>query len=159
MNKMHRDSLKLMKIGACLTASVFLIVLAVLWFIQFKDFIPVHPYVFIGIALIGLIIFVLDFFVFPKLTYETSLFQLGEEEITTLNGIWNKEKIIVPYVTIQNVEMEQGPIMKRFNIKSLKIITAENDMEIPYVHEHEAETLKAYIHQKMNNIDVRRSHD
>lgn len=159
MNKMHRDSLKLMKIGACLTASVFLIVLAVLWFFQFKDFIPVHPYVFIGIALIGLIIFVLDFFVFPKLTYDTSLFQLGEEEITTLNGIWNKEKIIVPYVTIQNVEMEQGPIMKRFNIKSLKIITAENDMEIPYVHEHEAETLKAYIHQKMNNIDVRRSHD
>lgn len=159
MNKMHRDSLKLMKIGACLTASVFLIVLAVLWFIQFKEFIPVDPYVFIGIALIGLIIFVLDFFVFPKLTYETSLFQLGEEEITTLNGIWNKEKIIVPYVTIQNVEMEQGPIMKRFNIKSLKIITAENDMEIPYVHEHEAETLKAYIHQKMNNIDVRRSHD
>lgn len=159
MNKMHRDSLKLMKIGACLTASVFLIVLAVLWFIQFKEFIPVDPYVFIGIALIGLIIFVLDFFVFPKLTYETSLFQLGEEEITTLNGIWNKEKIIVPYVTIQNVELEQGPIMKRFNIKSLKIITAENDMEIPYVHEHEAETLKAYIHQKMNNIDVRRSHD
>lgn len=159
MSKMHRDSLKLMKIGACLTASVFLIVLAVLWFIKFKDFIPVHPYIFIGIAIIGLIIFILDFFVFPKLTYETSLFQLGEEEIITLNGIWNKEKLIVPYVTIQNVEMEQGPIMKRFNIKSLKIITAENDMEIPYVHEHEAETLKAYIHQKMNNIDVRRNHD
>jgi len=159
MNKMHRDSLKLMKIGACLTASVFLIVLAVLWFVKFKGFIPVHPYVFIGIGVIGLIIFILDFFIFPKLTYETSLFQLGEEEITTLNGIWNKEKLIVPYVTIQNVEMEQGLIMKRFNIKSLKIITAENDMEIPYVHEHEADTLKKYIHQKMNNIDVRRSHD
>jgi len=55
--------------------------------------------------------------------------------------------------------MEQGLIMKCFNIKSLKIITAENDMEIPYVHEHEADTLKTYIHQKMNNIDVRRSHD
>lgn len=149
MNKMHRDSLKLMKIGACLTASVILIVLAALWFVQYKEWIPVHPYVFIGIAIIGIIFFILDFFIFPKLTYDTSLFQLGDEEIITVNGIWNKEKRIVPYVTIQNVELEQGPIMKRFNIKSLKVITAESDLEIEYIHETEAEHLKQCIHTKM----------
>ncbi|WP_414047193.1 PH domain-containing protein [Macrococcus equi] len=149
MKKMHRDSLKLMKIGACLTASVILIVLAALWFVQYKEWIPVHPYVFIGIAIIGIIFFILDFFIFPKLTYDTSLFQLGDEEIITVNGIWNKEKRIVPYVTIQNVELEQGPIMKRFNIKSLKVITAESDLEIEYIHETEAEHLKRCIHTKM----------
>lgn len=159
MNKMHKDSIKLMKIGACLTASIFIIVLAVLWFVKFKEWIPVHPYVFWGIGVIGLIIFILDFFIFPKLTYNTSLFELGEEEITTMNGIWNKEKLIVPYVTIQNVETEQGPIMKRFNIKSLKVITAENDLEIEYVHESEAEKLKTLINQKMRAAEQRRTND
>lgn len=159
MNKMHKDSLKLMKIGACLTLLITLIVLAVLWFVKYKEWIPVHPYIFIGIGALGAIFFILDFFIFPKFTYETSLFELGEEEITTINGIWNKTKLVVPYVTVQNVETEQGPIMKRFNIKSLKVLTAENELEIEYVHETEAERLKLLINQKMREAEQRSKHD
>lgn len=159
MNKMHEDSIQLMKIGATLTLCFFIVVEYILWFVQWMGWIPVHPYVYTGIVAIALVLFLLDYVIFPKLTYDTTLYALNEEEIITLDGVFNKEKLIVPYITIQNVELEQGPIMKRYHIKSLRVITAENSLSIKYIHEDEAEQLKMLINQKMRAIEQGRQHD
>ncbi|MCU7558080.1 PH domain-containing protein [Macrococcus capreoli] len=159
MKKMHKDSMKLMKIGACIDLLVALIILIIIIVIDYMDWIPVHPYIYYGFIILGLLNFILDFFYFTKLKYQYSLFGLLEDEIITENGILNKQKNIVPYATVQNVETEQGPIMKRFNIKSLQVKTAENAISIPFVHETEAEQLKAFINQKMRAAEQRRIHD
>lgn len=159
MHKMHPDSMKLMRIGGYIDLIILFVVLGVIYFVEFMGWIPVSKYVYIVLGGIGLIYGLLDIFFFPKLKYDTSLYELNDEEIITMNGIWNKEKKIIPYVTIQNVETQQGPIMKRYDIKSLEVMTAENALSIAYIHQDEAEELKHLINDKMRQIDKGKRHD
>lgn len=56
--------------------------------------------------------------------YNTILYKLTENEMVWRRGVWFKTTGIVPYNRITNIDIEQGPLSRKFGIASLKIQTA-----------------------------------
>jgi membrane protein YdbS with pleckstrin-like domain len=88
------------------------------------------PLLFVGetaiAALFGipLLIIVLVWAAWIPLYYRTIVYRLTDDEITWQRGVWFRHTGIVPYARITNVDIVQGPVMRRFGISSLKIQTA-----------------------------------
>lgn len=81
----------------------------------------------------------------PNIAYRTFHYQLGDADLMIEKGIWFKQKAVLPFVRIQNVETSVGPIMKRFRLKSLVITTAGGSETIELLNEQVAEQLKQEI--------------
>lgn len=56
--------------------------------------------------------------------YNTILYKFTENEMVWRRGVWFKTTGIVPYNRITNIDIEQGPLSRKFGIASLKIQTA-----------------------------------
>ncbi len=56
--------------------------------------------------------------------YTTIIYKVTETEITWERGVWFKNMGIVPYDKITNIDITQGPILKKLGIAILQIQTA-----------------------------------
>ncbi|NIO19893.1 MAG: PH domain-containing protein [Candidatus Aenigmarchaeota archaeon] len=56
--------------------------------------------------------------------YHTIIYKLTGSEMTWRRGVWFKKTGVVPYNRITNVDIEQGPVSRKFRIASIKIQTA-----------------------------------
>lgn len=56
--------------------------------------------------------------------YTTVVYRLTADEISWRRGVWFKRTGIVPYSRITNIDIVQGPVMRVFEISSLRIQTA-----------------------------------
>ncbi|QNR08718.1 PH domain-containing protein [Macrococcoides canis] len=153
MKQMHKSSIKVMRIGAFIQAMIFAVIIAIFYCVKWYFNLPISNIVFIVLAALLILDIVWYIVLKPNLVYRANYYDIGDDEIVSLTGIWNKEKLIVPYVKIQNVETEQGPIMKRYRLKSLTVHTAENGLAIKLIHEDEASILKTLINQKMREVE------
>lgn len=153
MKQMHKSSIKVMRIGAFIQVMIFAFIIAIFYCVTWYFALPISNIVFIVLAAPLLLDIVWYIVSKPILVYRANHYDIGDDEIMLLTGIWNKEELIVPYVKIQNVETEQGPVMKRYHLKSLTVHTAENGLSIQLIHEDEASILKTLINQKMREVE------
>ncbi|UBH08368.1 PH domain-containing protein [Macrococcus armenti] len=153
MKQMHKSSIKVLRIGALIQAVLFAVAIAIFYGVKVYFELPISHIVFIVLCILLLLDIVWYIFIRPALIYHANYYEIGTDEIILCTGIWNKEQVIVPYVTIQNVETEQGPIMKRSDIMSLTVHTAENGLTIPLVHKDEAHELKRFINEKLREME------
>ena len=83
------------------------------------------------------------------LYYKTIIYHLNETEMTWKRGVWFRQTGIVPYNRITNVDIIQGPLMRRFNISNLRIQTAgysaQKNAEIKIQGIENAEMLRGLI--------------
>ena len=56
--------------------------------------------------------------------YQTITYKLTGSEMTWRRGVWFRMTGVVPYNRITNVDIEQGPVSRKFGIASIKIQTA-----------------------------------
>lgn len=54
----------------------------------------------------------------------TIIYKLTDHEMVWRRGVWFRKTGIVPYNRITNVDIEQGPVSRRFGIATIKIQTA-----------------------------------
>ena len=153
MKQMHKSSIKVMRMGAFIQVMIFAFIIAIFYCVTWYFALPISKVVFIILAALLLLDILWYMVLKPILIYDSNYYDVGDDEIVLLTGIWNKEELIVPYVKIQNVETEQGPVMKRYHLKSLTVHTAENGLSIQLIHEDEASVLKASINQKMREVE------
>ncbi|UCC92056.1 MAG: PH domain-containing protein [Candidatus Aenigmatarchaeota archaeon] len=79
---------------------------------------------------VGVVIFVILVIIFSPvaywitLYYPTIVYRLTGDEMTWRRGVWFKKTGVVPYNRITNVDIEQGPISRKFGIAAIKIQTA-----------------------------------
>lgn len=153
MKQMHKSSIKVMRIGAFIQVMIFAFIIAIFYCVTWYFALPISNVVFI--VLVALLLLDILWYIVSKpiLVYRANHYDIADDEIVLLTGIWNKEELIVPYVKIQNVETEQGPVMKRYQLKSLTVHTAENGLSIQLIHEDEASILKTLINQKMREVE------
>lgn len=71
--------------------------------------------IFIGVILVSLWI---------PWYYQTLLYTFTNDEIVWRRGVWFRQTGIVPYNRITNIDLIQGPIMRRVGVSTLKIQTA-----------------------------------
>ena len=72
-------------------------------------------------------------------------YEVTDTQIDVQRGlfIWYHTKI--PLVKVQHVETLTGPIFRKFDLASVKIITAAGSVEIPALGQRDAEALREYI--------------
>jgi len=98
------------------------VVLGVLsWLVPVLMTIPV-TYAIAALVLLVLLVSFWSFWI--PLYYTTVVYRLTDDEISWARGVWFRRTGIVPYARITNVDIVQGPVMRRFSISSLKIQTA-----------------------------------
>lgn len=67
-----------------------------------------------------------------------------EDELLIRSGVMFQRMSVVPYGRMQQVNVETGPVLKRFGLASIELVTASatTEAEIPGVRLEEAERLR-----------------
>lgn len=78
----------------------------------------------------------------PKYIYRSWSYQLDDEYLQLRYGIFKKEWVTVPMTKIQSVSTSQSPMMKRFQIRSIKVETMGSSHVIPGLEEEVALRLR-----------------
>ncbi len=153
MKKADSSAVKVWRIANAIWTALLLMLLAVLIAVRyfFFDWIP-----FMAVLLSGALIVVqMVWFILiePRIAYRTHEYQVGETELLTRAGIFIKRETIIPFVRIQNVETQVGPIMKRFNLKSVEVTTAGGAARIELINSTEADQIKKVIDEAVNRLE------
>ena len=64
------------------------------------------------------------FFWWVRLTYAGMWYELHPDEMRWKRGVWFRTTGIVPYNRITNIDIRQGPVMRRLGISTLSLQTA-----------------------------------
>jgi uncharacterized protein len=78
-----------------------------------------------ALAVAGLLVvlFVL-FIIWTRLYYESMFYELHDDELRWRRGVWFRTTGIVPYNRVTNIDIRQGPVMRRLGISTISIQTA-----------------------------------
>jgi len=77
-----------------------------------------------GITLTGVVILLVIFVAWVRLYYVSMWYELRDDEMSWKRGVWFRRTGIVPYNRITNLDVIQGPVMRRLGISTLSIQTA-----------------------------------
>lgn len=100
---------------------------------------------FSSLFLIGLILYLLIAFIFPKLRWERWKYEVSDEGIDLLRGIIIKKRTVIPINRVQHVDTRQGPVYRKFDLASVAISTAATTHEIPALDNTTADELRNTI--------------
>lgn len=94
---------------------------------------------------LGVISTYLQIILFPTLRWRRWRYEVREEEIELQHGFFIRSRMLIPMVRVQHVETVQGPILRKYHLASVIVVTAATGHEIPALEESEAEELRFYI--------------
>lgn len=89
-----------------------------------------------------------------KKGFEIKGFYLREKDISYREGFIFRTITTIPFNRIQHCEITQGPIERRYDLKTLQVFTAggqSSDLTIPGLKAEEAQRLKEYITTRTAN--------
>ncbi|GGE54148.1 PH domain-containing protein [Priestia taiwanensis] len=100
--------------------------------------------------------FVIERWTIPPIKYRHYGYEIRDDEVEIQHGVFVVKRMIIPMVRIQNIETEQGPIMKKYNLASLHISTAATKHEVKGLAVETATELRQKIAQlaKVSDEDV-----
>ncbi|MCY4158385.1 MAG: PH domain-containing protein [Bacteroidetes bacterium] len=123
----------------------------ILFFLDNSSFLPG---LWTGILFVTCLLWVL---IIPKLRYRYWRYELRDEDLYAIRGIWNRVQTIVPLRRIQHLDVEQDLIEGNFDIARLVVHTAgtrSTDVVVPGLPYDEAvrlrDTVRDFISQYMD---------
>lgn len=141
--KIHRDALKVWRTTESIAAGLVLLVAAGLFVLAFTTAFPMWiTLIYTGLGLIFTYVFVQWV---PEIRWRRWRYEVSEDEIDLQHGIWWIHRTLVPMVRVQHVDTEQGPILRRFGLATVKVSTAGGSHEIPALLMADAEALRDRI--------------
>lgn len=66
----------------------------------------------------------LSAYIEPFFEYKQWSYRIDEEEIFFTEGVFFKRSVTIPIVRIQNINLSEGPVNRKFNLADVKIGTA-----------------------------------
>jgi len=142
-HRLHQDYIKASKLSNVIFHVVLLLLIGG-WFAFaiWKDWTLIPVWITGGIVLLSFIVFT---WIYPNYEYRSFSFEVFEEEIEIQSGIIFRSNILIPMVRVQHVEVGSGPIMRKYKLASITVVTAATKHEIKGIHQEEAEALKLRI--------------
>ncbi|PEP54117.1 PH domain-containing protein [Bacillus pseudomycoides] len=153
-NEIHPDMVRVWKARVLIELGIsVLVILAYLFFMIKFNWWAWLFYVLIGLTVVYT---PFDYFIFPKLRQRYYSYRLNEEELEIQHGMFTVKRVLVPMIRVQHVTIEQGPIMRKYDLAELQISTAATSHSIPGLKLREAEQLKRQIGElaKVSDEDV-----
>jgi len=84
--------------------------------------------------------------------FEKKKYSLRQKDLVYCKGLLWSKRTTIPFNRIQHAEVKQGPIERIFKLHNLKVFTAggsTSDLSIPGLTEENANKLKAFILNKI----------
>nr|WP_283163321.1 PH domain-containing protein [Sporolactobacillus mangiferae] len=97
------------------------------------------------LATLNILQLILYVFIFPGINYRTFFYEIRQEDLLIQDGIFVITQTIIPFTRVQNVETEQGPLLRKYHLTSVSITTAAGAHEIPALEEQDARALRDQI--------------
>lgn len=141
--RLHSNYKKASRVTSYISHLIFLLVIVAGYFlVSWKDWTLLPIWIACAVFVIS---FIISTYIFPEYEYRSFSFDVFEEEIEIQSGIWFRSNVLVPMNRVQHVEVGSGPIMRKYHLASLKIVTAAKEHEIKGLNNEEAEILKTRI--------------
>lgn len=84
-------------------------------------------------------------FIQPEIEFRQWRFEIREDEVDMLHGIFVRTRQVVPMSRIQHVDTERGPIQRRYGLSTVKFFTAAGGMQIPQLSTERADAVRDQI--------------
>lgn len=141
--KIHENALKVWRITGSIVTAITLLAAIGLFVISYFTAFPW----WIPVLFLLLMIFMgwLDIIWIPNIRWLRWRYEVTEDEIDLQHGIWWIQRTLIPMVRVQHVDTEQGPLLRKYNLATVKISTAAGTEEIPALLTQDAEALRDQI--------------
>lgn len=141
--RLHPDYLKAYIISECISNAVFFVLIAVYWGIAlWRDWTLLPVWICLGLLAVSLVLFT---WIIPRVKYARFRYELFQEELEIQSGLIFISNVLVPMVRVQHVEMESGPLLRKFGLASVSVVTAATTHKISGLDREVAEQLKQRI--------------
>ncbi|MEC1666966.1 PH domain-containing protein [Bacillus mojavensis] len=142
-NQISPDGLKVWRLQEIMISAVcLLIVIAVAVLSYFFHW----PYWISGVlGAVWLLGSAVTVYLIPKVRHKVWRYEVHENEIDIQSGIFVVTRVIVPMVRVQHVDTSQGPLLRKYNLATVKIFTAATVHSIPALEMKEADQLRDSI--------------
>ncbi|MDY0404340.1 PH domain-containing protein [Virgibacillus sp. 179-BFC.A HS] len=142
-DRIHQDALKVWRITEGIVAIIAMLVAIALFVIAGLTPMPMWiPIIFTMLVLLMTYVIVVWA---PRIRWYRWRYEVRENEIDLLHGIWWTHRTLVPMVKVQHVDTEQGPLLRRYGLATVKVTTAGGSHEIPALSMEDAEHLRDRI--------------
>ncbi|MBD2870912.1 PH domain-containing protein [Paenibacillus arenilitoris] len=141
--RLHRDYIKVYRISSLITHGLIFAVIAAYFTMALIWDWTLWPG-WIALALF-IVTFILFTWIIPKMKHARFLYELFEEELEIQKGLVFLSNVLVPMVRVQHVELESGPMMRKYGLASVSIVTAATTHRISGLKLEEAQQLKRRI--------------
>ncbi|WP_062512773.1 PH domain-containing protein [Halobacillus sp. KGW1] len=88
---------------------------------------------------------VLMIWLIPVWRWRRWKYHVSEKDIDIQHGIFIVTRTLIPMVRVQHVDTEQGPLLRKFGVSTIRISTAATVHKIPALDQKEAERLRLSI--------------
>lgn len=143
--RLSKDAVKVWMISDTISNVIGFIVLAVLFYLDarfaWKEWIGWILILLTVFAVIGAI----WSYIKPLLLYKNWRYAVSEEFLQIKSGALNEEHHLVPMTKIQSVATRQGPLLRRYKLRSVSIDTMGSSHIIPALSEEVAIALRNQI--------------
>lgn len=146
-NKLGSKSLKVMLISYSMYIIVIYTILLIgLTIFKYKYELIGNFYKYIIVILGVLLVFTeLLMIVETLLHYRKYMFKITEYGIIIKSGIFEKSKEFIPYNIIKNIEIKQGPIMRKYNLSNIELNKINYSSTLKYINSNEVYQIKDKI--------------
>ncbi|MGO1758265.1 PH domain-containing protein [Mammaliicoccus vitulinus] len=149
--RMDKKGTTVERIGSLITISIFtliFIILLVVFEIWLKD---VSKW-FLSIPL-ALIVFtcIYRMIIQPYYMYRNFRYEIHDDEINIKSGIFMIRETTIPMGRIQNVDLYEGFIMRKYHLANITLSTAGGNETIQYLNKDKANDLKHAIQNRIEN--------
>lgn len=148
-NYMNKNGLKVMRIASMIASIIFTIIVVVASVLCDLYIEALHRPLIVSVA-IGLIILCCVVFIFltPLLKYKNFRYYYSNNEIYIRRGIIFINTKIIPFYRIQNIDIEEGFLMRKYQLATLHLSTAGGISQIDLITKKDAINLKQMIQNK-----------
>ncbi|PTK11435.1 PH domain-containing protein [Mammaliicoccus sciuri] len=147
--RMDKKGMVVERIGSLITISILIIILIVMavifnlwWTTASKWFLLIPVVLILVIAIYGLI-------TQPYYMYRNFRYEINDDEINIKSGIFMIRETTIPMGRIQNVDLYEGFIMRKFNLANITLSTAGGNRMIQYLNKEKANRIKHAIQNRI----------
>lgn len=82
--------------------------------------------------------------------YKYFRYQIIDETLIVERGIFTRSRHVAPLFRIQNIDMTEGPIMRKMGLSGISLATASETLYIPELQKEDAVALRKDIRSIIN---------
>lgn len=149
--RMDKKGMTVERIGSLITISIFTLI-SIILLVVFEIWLKDVSKCFLSIPL-ALIVFtcIYGMIIQPYYMYRNFRYEIHDDEINIKSGIFMIRETTIPMGRIQNVDLYEGFIMRKYHLANITLSTAGGNETIQYLNKDKANDLKHAIQNRIEN--------